>query len=425
MSRRIHFRSIPFLAALALPLAAAEPALAPLTLADALARAVAGNPLLAVQAHEERAAEARIEQARQRPAPTLDVTLENFAGTGVIQGARSLEATVQASQTLERGGKREKRVALAGRERAAAAQESAVRHADLLAATTSAYLETLAAQSRLALAAEPLRLARDMAAAVDQRVKAGAASPAESARTRAVLAAAETEHARAEATLAIARATLAATWGGEPAEVGEVAGVLRAPDALPDRADLLARLDQHPRLALQRLQIESRRAALALEQSQGVPDVTVGGGLRLLRDGSDAGFVAGLSVPLPARNQNQGNIRAARETLAGAELGVRAVEVELRAAFSAAWQDLTVSHRATRTLREQALPATTEAYAAVRHAYEQGQLPLMDVLDAQRALVAVQRDLLDAEMAYALALARLESLTGAPTGAVAQLLTQP
>ncbi|HND61011.1 MAG TPA: TolC family protein, partial [Opitutaceae bacterium] len=166
MSRRILFRSIPFLAALVLPLSAAELSPAPLTLADALARAVAGNPLLAVQGHEERAAEARIEQARQRPAPTLDVTLENFAGTGVIQGARSLEATVQASQTLERGGKRERRVALAGRERTNAAQEAAVRRADLVAATTTAYVEVLAAQARLALAGEPLRLAREMVTAV-------------------------------------------------------------------------------------------------------------------------------------------------------------------------------------------------------------------------------------------------------------------
>ncbi|HND62977.1 MAG TPA: TolC family protein, partial [Opitutaceae bacterium] len=236
------------------------------------------------------------------------------------------------------------------------------------------------------------------------------------------LAAAELEHARAEAAVHAARAALAAEWGGAPGEVGELTGVLRVPTELPDQAALLARLDEHPRLALQRSQIESRRAALALEQSQAVPDVTVGGGLRFLRDGSDAGFVAGLSVPLPGRHQNQGNIRAARESLAGAELGLRAVEVDLRAAGSAAWQELAVAHRAARNLREQALPATADAYAAVRRAYEQGQLPLMDVLDAQRALVSVRRELVDAEAAYALAFARLVALGGASPEAVAQLL---
>ena len=35
-------------------------------------------------------------------------------------------------------------------------------------------------------------------------------------------------------------------------------------------------------------------------------------------------------MPLPVRNKNQGNIRAARETLAGAEQSVRAIENELR-----------------------------------------------------------------------------------------------
>lgn len=418
MSRPIHF--LLFAAVLgALPAAfAADAAPSALTLEEARARTVAHHPLLAAQAHEERAAEARVEQAGQRPAPALEVTLENFAGTGALQGAHSLEATVQASRTLERGGKRDKRVALAGRERAVAAQESRVRRAELRAATTAAYLETLAAQSRLALAAEPSQLAREMVAAVEQRVKAGAASPADSARARAALAATETEWARAEAALRSARARLAAAWGGDPGEVGEVTGEFRVPTHLPDQAALLARLDQHPRLAWQRSQIETRRAALALEQSQAVADVTVGGGLRFLRDGSDAGWVAGISVPLPGRQQNQGNIRAARETLAGAELAVQGVEIELRAAFSAAWQELAVAHRAARSLRAQSLPAMTEAYVAVRHAYDQGQLPLIDVLDAQHALVAVRRDLLDAEVAYALALARLEALAGPDESAV-------
>jgi multidrug efflux pump subunit AcrA (membrane-fusion protein) len=47
----------------------------------------------------------------------------------------------------------------------------------------------------------------------------------------------------------------------------------------------------------------------------------------------------------------------------------------------------------------------------VRRAYEEGQLPLIDVLDAQRALVAIRREILDAESAYAVALVRAESLT--------------
>lgn len=404
---------------------AQESAPPPLDLVEALRRAAERNPALIAQGYRERAAEALIEQAGLRPNPTLGLALENFAGTGRVQGVRGLETTVQASQTIERGGKREKRVALAGRGREAAAKEFALRRTEVLAAAAAAYIETLTAQQRLALAAESLQLARKTVAAVDVRVKAGVVSPAESARARATLASSQADQARAAAGLAAARAALAATWGGSPAEVPDVAGSLQVPGSLPGREAFFAKLATHPRLDLQQSVIAGRRAALELEQAQAVQDISAGGGVRLLRQGSDAGLVAGVSVPLPVRNKNQGNIRAARETLAGAEQGAQAVEIELRAAFTAAWQDLAAAHAAAQNLRRDALPATEDAHAAVRHAYEQGQLPLIDVLDAQRALVVVRRDLLETEAAYARALTRAEALTQPSFAATSALISQP
>ncbi len=396
----------------------------PLTFNEALQRAAEHNPALAAQGYAERAAEALIEQASLRPNPTLDVALENFGGTGAFRGADGIESTVQASQVLERGGKRAKRVALAGRERDVAAKEYAVHRAEVLGSTASAYVAVLAAQQSLALAAEPLKLARETVAAVDIRLKAAVASPAEPARARAALASAHADVARAEAVLVNARTTLAATWGGRPADVGRVAGGLHIPAALPPEDEFLAKLALHPRLDFQQAVIAGRRAALTLAHAQAKQDVTVGGGVRFIREGSDAAFVAGVSVPLPFSNQNQGNIRAARETLAGAEQSVRAVEAELRVAFTAAWQDLVAAHTAAQNLRREALPATEEAYAAVRSAYEQGQLPLIDVLDAQRALIGLRHQLLEAETAYAAALARAEALTHASFPSLGNLLNR-
>lgn len=391
-------------------LAAEKPSAPALTLAATLRRAAENNPQLAAQLYEERAAEGLIEQAGVRPNPTLEVGAENFLGTGAVQGVRGLETTVQFSQTFERGGKRERRVALAGRDRETAAKEFAVRRAEVLATAASAFADALAAQARLKLADEPLRLARETLVAVESRVKAGAASPAESARARAALASSQAEHARAVAALANARAALAATWGGDAVEVSDLAGVLRVPEALPTEESLLAKLSLHPRLEFQQAIIASRRAALDLERAQAAQDVTASGGVRFLREGSDAAFVAGVSIPLPVRNQNQGNIRAARATLAGAEQSVRAVEVELRVALGAALRDLQVAHASVQNLRREALPATEEAHASVRRAYEEGQLPLIDVLDAQRALSSIRREILDAEAACVSALINAEAL---------------
>lgn len=395
---------------------------AALRLDEALARAVTRNPGLLAHTYAERAAEALIEQAALPPVPTLEIEAENFAGTGALRGVRGLEATVQASQAFERGGKRAKRVSVANRERETAAQEYAVRRAEVLSATAVAFVETLVAQQRVIFANEPLRLAREIFNAADGRVKAGAASPAESARARAALAAAQADLARAQAELITTRTRLAATWSGSAAEISVVAGSLRIPDALPTEAVLREKLSQHPRLGLQKAIVATRRAALDLEQAQTTQDVTVGGGVQFLRDGSDAGLVAGISIPLPTRNRNQGNIRAARETLAGAEQTIPAIESELRTQLTTTWQEASTAHAAAQNLRREALPPTEEAHAIVRRAYEEGQLPLIDVLDAQRALIGVRRELLELEAAFALAYVRAEALADGNFPATTALL---
>jgi outer membrane protein, heavy metal efflux system len=396
---------------------------AQLSLADALARATERNPTLLAQAYAGRSAEALIEQAAMRPNPTLDIEAENFAGTGAMRGVRGLEATVQANQVLERSRKREKRIAVASRDRDAATREYAMRRTEVLASTAVAYIETSTAQRRVALASEPVRLAREILASAEQRVQAGAGSPAESARARAAVATAQGELGRAQAELVAARGRLAATWGGAAADLAGVSGALQMPDTLPSDASLLEKLGGHPRVAHQKALVEARRATLDLERARTANDITVGGGVRFIREGSDAGFVAGVSVPLPVRNRNQGTIRAARENLAGAEQMVRAVEADLRAEFIAAWQQASAAHAAAQNLRREALPATEQANAVVRRAFQQGELPLIDVLDAQRELVALRRELLALESAFAVAYVRAEALADTTFPATVALLS--
>ncbi|MEZ0218306.1 MAG: TolC family protein [Rariglobus sp.] len=382
-----------------------------LSLAEALRHADAENPSLLVHSYVGRSAGALIDQASVRPNPILGFELENFAGTGALRGADAVETTVQVSQAFERGGKREKRVTVARRERDVADREFAVRRSEILAATVAAYVDVLAAQERLAISGRSLVLAQETADAVALRVKSAVGSVAEAARARASIATARADHARAESSLAHARAALAASWGGGAADVPTLTGALPVPAELPAQDALLAKLAAHPRFDLQQAAISSRRASLQLAQSQTAQDVTVAGGVRFFRESSDAGFVAGVSVPIPFRGQNQGAIRAARETLAGAEQSVRSLDAELRAAFTAAWQDLVTARTVARDLRAEALPAAEDALAIVRRAYAQGELPLLDVLEAQRAHAVLRREILDADIAAAAALVRLEALT--------------
>ncbi|MBL9203692.1 MAG: hypothetical protein JNN01_01305, partial [Opitutaceae bacterium] len=68
---------------------APEPLPRPLTLAAALQRAAEQHPGLAERRSDERAVQARRDQAGLRPNATVDIALENVMGTGALQGVRS------------------------------------------------------------------------------------------------------------------------------------------------------------------------------------------------------------------------------------------------------------------------------------------------------------------------------------------------
>ena len=86
---------------------------------------------------------------------------------------------------------------------------------------------------------------------------------------------------------------------------------------------------------------------------------------------------------------------------------------------------MVAAHALASALRREALPAAEEASVLVRSAFERGVLPLIDVLDARRALIAIRREISDAEFAYATALVRAEALTGASFTETKALFERP
>ena len=382
-----------------------------LTLAVALQRVVEQHPELVAQRFDQEVAAGRIDQAQLRPVPTIGLELENFVGTGALQGIDAMNATLQASQRIERGDKRLKRVALAEHQQSMASQQLTLRRTALLARTTAAYVQALIAQRHLAFSASAVELAQDAVAAAELRVNSGAASPIESARAHASLATTEVEHMRYQSKLEAAHQQLAASWGGDAQSMEPLEGTITLPAALPDASLLRTKLTQSPRLALQAHFIASERANLDLQHALTTTDVTVAGGLRFLRDGQDAAFVAGVSMPLPSRHTNRGNIRSARAALASAEASTTAIELDLRTTFDTAWQELSAAHVAAHALRANVLPLLTEALAHVQSAYDQGQLPFVEVLAVRRELADLHHDILEYESTYATALVQLDALT--------------
>ncbi len=376
------------------------------------------SPQLAGFAWEVRAAEAQTLQASQLPNPQIGIEVENFAGSGELNGFDGSETTVSVSQVFPLGGKVQRQTDLATLERDLASWDYETHRTEALVEATRRFVNVLAAQNQLRLAQQSQRLATLVHEAVTKRVDAGDAAPMETTRTGVLVAVSRIEAQRAQRSLRVARYRLAETWGSTKPRFESVVGPLDHVAAVPSFEALDRWVNDNPVVSRWATHIAQRRAAIELAKAQGVPDLEVEGGLRYLNESNDTALVVGLSLPLPLFNRNQGGVLEARYNLANADAQRHAATVRWGASLAAGYEELTSTHAEATALRDEVLPTARSAFEAVQSAFEQGGGGYLDMLDAQRTLTELQRQYIDALARYHHAVAEIEGLIGRPLHAV-------
>lgn len=415
---RFSDRLGPLLVLLAFPIgslcaqAPKDAASAPMSLADALQRAIAAEPRLQLNATRAEAAEGRVEQAGLRPNPVIGVEAENFLGTGPLSGVQGLEVTIGISQVIETAGKRARRTALARAERTLVDWDREAILAELHASVRSAFVDVLLAQQLLQLREEQLSLAERSAAETSRLVEA-ARSP-EVERTRAQLAVRQQAFAvqQAKRSLATAKSVLASFWGGTGDAGFRVVGSIRLDPRLPSFDQLAAQLADTAALARYSAQERAREAALDLEMARAKPDVEVFAGTRYFneRDG-DVAFLVGVEVPWTLFDLNQGNIRTARAELKAVSEEREAMRRERAIELNRAYQQAQSAQAEAREIQSQLLPAAEATLRATEEGYQRGQFNQLAVLESRGALFRVREAYLEALRRYSTAQADIEALT--------------
>ena len=369
-------------------------------------------------------------QAGLRPNPEASLTVENFGsmgGRGSYRGFDQTETTLGLSQRLELGGKRMARLGFAGHNDSVAGLDFEAARLDLAREVITALADATAAARIADVEQERMRIAGGTVRAVRERVEAGKesllqAKRAEVARTTAEIAA---ERARREAEAALRN--LAVLMGAMRADLAprqtwfEDIGPEPRP---PVPADPLARLANNPDLARLAAIIAQRRADVTLQRANGVPDVTLQGGVRRFQEGRETAFVAGVSIPLPFSDRNQGGIARAHAELARAEADAERGRQTLVASLIAAEQRMQIAWRAVQSLRRTAVPAASQAAGFARGGYAEGKFGFLDVLDAQRSLFDARAQLNDALRDFHTRRAEVERLRGQEAGALTMIGAQ-
>lgn len=382
-----------------------------INLRDALVLALMRNPGLEAFSHDMRATEARVLQSSLRPNPEIVLEVDSFDRDG--EGSDSAESALVLGQTIELGGKRRGRTRVAEAENELASWNYKSKRLDVFTKTTHRFIEMIAAQRRLELATLTVALAKQTSDTVGERVAAGKEPRVQARKGVAELEMARLDMLDAESTLVVSRKALATMWGAEQPHfqnaVGDFDSIL---DVLPSIKTLRLRLSSNPDLARGNAELKLQQAALALARANRVPDLEATIGLQQFAEDETDALAFGIGLPLPLFDRNQGGITAAMHELAKTQAERRGVETELAAELVEVHARLTSSHRRVMTLRSRVVPAMKAAFDAAHEGYGRGKFGFLDVLDAQRGLIAVRGNLLTAQSDYHAALADIQRMTG-------------
>jgi cobalt-zinc-cadmium efflux system outer membrane protein len=397
-----------------------------LTLALAIQEGLAFDPRMSAQAETVRQAEADVRTASLWPNPSLSVsgTLIPLNGsfTAETQGGPS-QLDVELSFPLGWAvfGKRGAAVASAnaGLDQTRAAYDDFVRQRR--SEVASAFVDVLEARRLLELAGQETADLDRVQAIAQQRAAVGGAAPVEVDRTAVAVLESRRERRRREATLAVARATLAADVGRTGADADfELDGDLavRSPMPPPALDSLVAKAEQgRPDIIARRRAVARTSAELRLAQKGAWPELTSRVGLTRqyqeplgFPDASSWGV--GLDVEVPIFDRNQGGIARATSAQAQSEFELRAALLALRAEVQQAAADYSVAREAVLAEDPAQLEAAERVRDRIRKAYEIGGRPLLEVLDAERVYREAAREVASGSAAFWRAVHRLNAAVG-------------
>jgi cobalt-zinc-cadmium efflux system outer membrane protein len=384
------------------------------TLDEALRRAEAENLNLRVAREEGAAARGRLTTAGVSFNPGFAATREQLSS----DAGSYYETTLALSQTLEIGGQRGlRRGGGAALVEAAEARLSAER-VRLAFAVREAYVR--------AAAAEEMSIALEGATAVFRSVeRSGQVRFAEGdissfEQQRLQVERARYENLAADSRLAVTRAgrDLALLIAPDSLRDGDflllpasALGGAAMPTGALELDDALSAAADRPDVRAAILEADAAEVRLDLQGRERIPDLTLTGGYKDQRDGF-RGAVIGLSLPLPLLDRNGGHIDEATAELAAAaarrSLALNIAQADVRSA----WETYRSLAARVELVQGELLAGAGTLLRTAQVAYAEGEMSLIELLDAADAYRTARETSIDLIARYLTAFYDLQRATG-------------
>ena len=382
--------------------AAEPPGARELAIDELVERALRENPELQAAHAEVEAASGRLLQAGLRPNPMLDV--------GVQQSVIGPDHNVMVGVTLPLDLNRRQagRLGVAERELALKQAQVAERERGLRAEVRLKAGELLAARRNLRITEELLEANRQALGLIRERVRRGGAPSLDENLILVEVNRLDSSREMLESRVEVLRLQLKTLLGLEPETPLVVGGDLRLPPVKHTREEGVAQaLSMRPDLLAARAEMGMAGAKVRKEEAEGRWDASVNVGYMRQDFGYDLSGLTergelrpitdvfhyvggGITVTLPVRNRNQGNIAAAFAEAKAMGRRLEAATLMVRQEVSAGFTQQEAAERALSTYTRGVWEVARKNLQVVRQAYELGRHPLLDVIAEQRRYIEVE-----------------------------------
>ncbi len=378
------------------------------TVDDLVARALADNPDLQATQAEVDAAHGRLQQAGLRPNPMLDLGVQkNVAGPD-----NNLTASVTVP--LDLNGRKAGRVGVATGELEMKRTQMADRTRRLRADVRMKAGELLAAQRNLRFTEELLQVNRDALGLLQTRVRQGAAPPLDENLLRVEVNRLEASRRLLASQVEVRALEVKTLVGLGPEALLALRGDLRSASVRLDLQEGLTRaLAARSDLLMARAEVAMAEAMIQKEKAEGRWDASVNVGYMRQDFGYDLNGLtasgstkpiqdvfhyvgAGVSITLPVRNQNQGNIAAALASTTAAQRRLAFVTLTIRQEVTAAFTQSEAAQRALEIYTQGVREVARQNLEVVRQTYTLGRATLLDVIAEQRRYIDIETGYTDA-----------------------------
>ena len=321
-------------------------------------------------------------QATAYPNPFLAITHEPLFQDGETQS----ESYFNLNQRIEWPSLRAARSKAANRIVRAAVNRVSVDSLRLAFEVARVYIEAVAAEARKETIRSVMDVFRDAESAIVIREGEGDVSGYDVRRLRI-------ERARYESALAVAELNLRDEWRrlaalirpeGEGVEMGPAAP-LNIPIRQPQLEEVILAARLHrPEIAFAREQVEAAGAYIEEARASRLPSPTVTAGYKRQSDGFN-GPLLGIALPVPVLSRNQGNIEARQTAHFATETRLILVERQIENDVNRAYQIYVSLAKRVQLVQDKLLVDVGDLLRTARVSYDEGEMSLLELLDAAEA----------------------------------------